>query len=307
MRKLLIKITFFTIPILLTGIAIEAMLRKIPNDYKTKVQEYEKHAENFEVLCLGESHAYSGFNPEYMRMRGFNGSHFAQTLNYDLEILKKYDQKLQKLRYLLLPISYASFTNSLENQWEIKNYFLYYNIKKTHNPKYQTEILSLPFDINIEKLISYYISHTAAIMTDTNGYSTHYSNPNPEKNLVESGKKMAAVQTAKDYSNWNKNKEFLDEIIMRSKKRAVTVILFTPPAHNYYRMHLDSMQLNKTIRLAESFAKQNRNVFYLNFLRDGSFNEDDFYDADHFSSAGAKKLTNKLSTFIENLEKESEN
>lgn len=240
-------------------------------------------------------------------MRGFNGSHFAQTLNYDLEILKKYDQKLQKLRYLLLPISYASFTNSLENQWEIKNYFLYYNIKKTHNPKYQTEILSLPFDINIEKLISYYISHTAAIMTDTNGYSTHYSNPNPDKNLVESGKKMAAVQTAKDYSNWNKNKEFLDEIIMRSKKRAVTVILFTPPAHNYYRIHLDSMQLNKTIRLAESFAKQNRNVFYLNFLRDDSFNEDDFYDADHFSSAGAKKLTNKLSTFIENLEKEPEN
>ncbi len=307
MRKLLIKITFFTIPILLTSIAIEAMLRKIPNDYKTKVQQYEKHAGDFEVLCLGESHAYSGFNPEYMQIRGFNGSHFAQTLNYDLEILKKFEYNLQNLKYLLLPISYGSFTNRLENRWEVKNYSLYYKIKQKHNIRYYTEILSLPLDISIDKLTSYYIMHESPIMTDSQGYSTLYCNPNPEKNLVESGKKMASVQTAKDYSNWDKNKYSLDEIIKLCKKRGVTVILFTPPAHNYYRMHLDSTQLNKTILLAESFAQKNRNVFYLNFLKDISFQEDDFHDADHFSSNGAKKLTNKLNSFIENLERDPGN
>lgn len=251
MKKLLLKIVFFSIPFLPIGIITEYMLRSIPNDYKAKAEQYQKNALHFKILCLGESHAYSGINPQYLNNKGFNGSHFAQTLNYDLEILKKFEYNLQNLKYLLLPISYGSFTNRLENRWEVKNYSLYYKIKQKHNIRYYTEILSLPLDISIDNLTSYYIMRESPIMTDSQGYSTLYSNPNPEKNLVESGKKMALVQTAKDYSNWDKNKESLDEIIKLCKKRGVSVILFTPPAHNYYRMHLDSTQLNKTILLAE--------------------------------------------------------
>ncbi|NTV20930.1 MAG: DUF1574 family protein [Chlorobium limicola] len=307
MKKLLLKLVFFSIPLLPIGLIAEYMLRSIPNDYKVKVKQYEKNALHFSILCLGESHAYSGINPEYFDDNGFNGSHFAQTLNYDLEILKRFEHNLQNLKYLLLPISYGSFTNRLENRWEVKNYSLYYNIKQKHDIRYYTEILSLPLDISIDKLKSYYIMHESPLMTDSLGYSTLYSKHNPDKNLVESGKKMAAVQTAKDYRNWNKNRKSLDEIIARCKKRGITVILFTPPAHSYYRMHLDPTQLNKTLLLAASFAKKNKNVFYLNFLRDDSFLEDDFYDADHFSRTGAKKLTNKLNTFIEDLEKSTEN
>lgn len=305
MKKLLLKLTLFFLPVLLVGIVAEHLLRAIPNDYKAKKEQYEKHGPEFEMLCLGESHAFSGINPKYMSQKGFNGSHFAQTLNYDLEILKKFEHKLTKLNYLLLPISYASFTNRLEDQWEIKNYFLYYDIKQRHNLRYCTEILSLPLEISLDKIKNHYIANQSSLLTDSLGYSTFYSQPNPNKNLAEEGKKMAEVQTTKNYSNWNKNKQSLTDITAFCKRKNITLILFTPPAHHLYRIHLDTLQLHKTIELAESFAKNNTHVHYLNLLEESSFNADDFYDADHFSRDGAKKLSSLLNTFIAHLKKGS--
>jgi len=302
MKKLFIKIILFSLPILALSIVVEHILRKIPNDFQSKAEQYEKHAGDFKVLCLGESHAYSGIDPRYLDRRGFNGSHFSQTLNYDLEILKKYASDLKNLEYLLLPVSYGSFTSRLENQWEVKNYTLYYNIRGNHNIRYNTELLSLPLESSKEKLISYYMDHIEMTKTDSLGYSTYYNKENPDKNLVELGKKMAVAQTGKNFDNVSKNVKSLEEIIKLCGRKNITLILFTTPGHKEYRKHLDSRQLNTMLTLSKSFARKNRNVHYLNLLEDSSFIAADFYDADHFSSAGAKKLTAKLNRFINEID-----
>jgi hypothetical protein len=300
MKKLLLKILFFLFPLLSVCIFVEYMLQNIPNDYKIKAENL-KLPSDYKILCLGESHAFSGINPAYFSLKGFNGSHFSQTLNYDYEILNKFQNNLNQLKYILIPISYASFTNRIENQWETKNYYLYYHIYKHNNPCYYTEIFSLPFEINFGRLISYYYNNESPITTDNLGYSIIYKS-NPGVDFIETAKNSASIQTANNYNNWNKNNISLQYIINLCKKRNITVILFTPPAHKYYRDNLNALQLKRTLSKANKYHQTYTNVYYFNFLSDPDFTEDDFFDADHFNSNGAKKLTKKINNIINRIE-----
>lgn len=304
MKKLILKTALFTAPILIICLIAEYLLRNIPNDYKVKEKSYSEHAENLEILCLGESHAFSGINPKYFDYKGFNGSHFAQTLNYDVEILNKYENKLTKLKFILLPISYASFTKSLKNQWEVKNYFLYYGIQKLHDIRYYTETFSLPLETNFSRLFSYYFKHESPVTTDNLGYSSAYKY-NPDVDLLETGKKSAEVQTALNYNNWKENNEYLQKIIDFCTKKNISLILFTPPGHKHYRENLDALQLDRTIKTAEKFQAKNENVYYINMLEDTTFTENDFFDADHFNANGAKKLTKKINTLVTMIKEKS--
>ena len=53
----------------------------------------------------------------------------------------------------------------------------------------------------------------------------------------------------------------------------------------------------KKIELS-SLITESSNTFYYNLLTDASFNEIDFYDADHLNKIGAKKLTQKIDSLL---------
>jgi hypothetical protein len=305
MRKLAIKLFLFLIPVISLGGITEYLLRLIPNDYKTKELFYEKHAKEINILCLGESHAFSGIDPTYLQLKSFNGSHVMQSLNYDLAVLEKHENKLTALKYLLVPISYNSFTERLENgreKWRVKNYFLYYKTRTILPPAYYTEILSLPLQINIGRLTDYYIKKSSPITTDSLGHGLEYKLEN-QKNLAQTGKIAARIQTSANFNNWEKNVRDLNKIASICKKKNITLILFTPPASSYYAKNLDLEQLKKTISSAQHITSKNKNIYYINFLHDINFTDNDFYDANHLSEFGAQKLTKKINTFIINLEK----
>jgi hypothetical protein len=306
MKKLIIKSLLFLSPIIFPGIVIEYLLRLTPNDYKVKSAYYAEHAKDIEVLCLGESHAFSGINPIYLDLKGFNGSHVLQSLNYDLIILKKYQKDLVNLKYLLIPISYASFTENLENgreKWRVKNYFLYYDIKKIQNPYYYTEIFSLPFQTNIFRLTDYYIYKKSPITTDSLGHGLEFMIIN-QKSLEKTGEIAAKLHTATDYDNWKTNYESLREIISICNRKNVRVILFTAPANIHYVNNLQQKQLARTTTAAWSLASSNKNVFYINLLTDPGFSDNDFYDANHFSESGSRKLTTIINAIIREFEKD---
>jgi len=50
--------------------------------------------------------------------------------------------------------------------------------------------------------------------------------------------------------------------------------------------------LSITVKAANSIASKYNNCEYYNFLSDTAFIAKDFYDADHLSEIGAKKLSN---------------
>lgn len=307
MRRFILKIIYFCIPLIILGSVLEILVRSIPNDYALKASYLEKNSSEIETLILGSSHAYYGLNPNYFESKTFNASHISQSLDYDLEILKRFESKFKNLKDIIIPISYFSLYFNIEDgdeYWRIKNYNLYYNIKKSSSITNYSAILGNEMKVSLNRIYSYYFLKKSEINCSNLGWGFGY-NSNNAKNLLETGIAAAKRHTKDDlYSVENKlilkeNTEILNKILEWSKKRNINVILFTPPAFNTYRNHLNSKQLKITTEKTNSICNKFNNCIYLNMINNPNFTAIDFYDADHLANIGAKKLSKKINHIIE--------
>ena len=133
------------------------------------------------------------------------------------------------------------------------------------------------------------------------GWGSNYKSENA-LDLIESGKKAAQRHSASQYQNtFDENVAVLNDLEQWCSERNVRLVLFTPPAFESYQQHLDKKQLNATVEIAQKKALANENCTYLNLLNDTRFKAKDYYDADHLSEIGAKKLSLLIDKQITNL------
>ena len=306
MKRFIQKSFFFILPVLTVFICMEFLLRDIPNDYKLKKEFLDKYSYNIEILCLGSSHAYYGINPVYFSKNSFNGSHISQSIDYDLQIFKKYQNKLCSLKYVLIPISYSTLYSNLNKgveSWRVKNYSLYYKMHTSNNIKDYSEALSNNSGVNIKRLYSYYIKKKQEITSSELGFGLNYSSSNQE-DLIKTGITAAKRHTIeKDVLLFNENIHSLRSIIQLAQKNKSVVIFFTLPAYHTYRENLDPNQLENTVNAISKISKEYNNVIYKNYMDDKMFIESDFFDADHLNEIGAEKLTKLLNNLIMDIEK----
>lgn len=280
---------------------MELMLRHIPNDFRNKKEFLDKKSDNIEILVLGGSHTLYGIDPEFLKEKGFNASQVSQTLDFDLELLKKYEDRLSNLKYIILPVSYASLFEKLEKSaepWRLKNYSIYYEIKGASHFPYYTEITSVNPAINLQRLKDFYFLGKGNAFCDSLGWDTSYSVNLESRDLVSAGQIAARIHRWEDDSYFRELVSALESIIAFAQKHNMDVILFTPPAFETYRINLDKSQLERTIEMSKAIAGSFQNCHYFNLMGDSSFNADDFYDADHLNKKGAKKLTLKMDSII---------
>jgi hypothetical protein len=305
MKKFIIKSLLYLMFIFVLASIGELILRCVPNDYSYKKHYLDIHANEIQTLILGNSHTYYGINPVYFSGSTFNASHISQSLEYDYEILKRYDEKLTSLQTVILPVSYFTLWSNLisgTESWRIKNYIIYYGITRGNEPvKFHFELSSNSFKTNIERLKSYFTNKNN-ITYSPSGWGTNYSSKNPQ-DLEETGK--TAARRHKKNLNLNENKKtfeynisVLDSIANICRKHNAKLFLFTPPSYKTYRQNLDPNQLNETIKTANTFTSRNPDCIYLNLLTDTTFIPADYYDADHLSEKGAEKLSSLINTHI---------
>lgn len=310
MRKFIIKTTFFLLPIIVVALSAEILLRNIPNDYSYKKEYLDKHSNEIENLILGNSHAFYGLNPDFFSNNTFNAAHISQSLNYDYEIFKKYQDNFHKLKAVVINISYNRFYSKLENgseSWRVKNYVIYYGMNVTNSTVDYFEVFSNQPKVNLKRLYYYYIkcNHDHNISCSNSGWGTSYKSENA-KDLVETGKTAAKRHTRTDITSdvntniFNDNKQILNLIIKWCKKQDIKVLLLTPPAYKTYRQNINLEQYDITIKTANEIASQYANCIYLNLFDDANFVAKDFYDADHLSEIGAKKLSKLIDKKITN-------
>lgn len=299
MKKFVFKLLYFVLPICILAILIEVMLRITPNDYSYKKEYLDKHASELEVLILGNSHMFYGLNPEYFSYRTFNASHISQSLDYDFGILKKYQNDFTNLKALVLPISYFSLFWSLENgneSWRKKNYTIYYEIDISESITDYSEVLSNGLGINIRRLLLHYVLGHPAVSCNHLGWGNSFKSKN-SRNLEESGIIASKRHTIVDRLSY-KNKEIfkdnmkkLSSIMRWCEAKQIKLILITPPAYISYRQGLNQEQLSETMKAIESFCNDKSNCYHKNYLTDKVFVAGDYYDSDHLSEIGAKKLS----------------
>lgn len=307
MRRFISKTILVSLPVLIAVIAIEVLLRKIPNDYLFKKEYLDQHASDIETLILGNSHAFYGINPAFFSSKTFNASYDAQTLNYDFEILMKYQSNFKNLKTIVLPISYASLFGKLEEShesWRVKYYTIYYGIYNSKSLIDYSEVLSSPTDMSLHRLDSYYLLHNSTIFCTELGWGTNYMSENAI-DIVKAGKEAANRHTEdindiKVKTIFNENESVLKGLIEWCNNNNIKLLLLTLPAFETYYKNLNEEQLNKTIETVNSIVAENKNCIYLNLLYNTNFDIHDFHDSDHLSERGAEKISKLLDEKIKN-------
>src|SRR5690606_22742388 len=123
MKKFLSYILIFSAPVIILISVTEVLIRSIPNEYSIKKDYLDRNSNEIEILILGSSHTLRGVDPKYMNYKAYNAAMVSQSIDYDLEILKKYEGNWDSLKTIVLPISYFSLYSNLENEvesWRVK-------------------------------------------------------------------------------------------------------------------------------------------------------------------------------------------
>lgn len=286
-------------PIVISGITVEALLRHIPNDYRYKSNYLEKNSNSITTLILGSSHDYYGINPKFFHSKSFNAAEVSQSLDYDYFILKKYGKNWKSLKTIVLSVDYPSLFSLMKNgseAWRVKNYNIYYGLHTNDNMEDYTELFSNNLSVNISRLYQYYFQRENLACSKL-GWATWYSSKH-NRDLVSTGKVSAARHTIKPMRVLRDNVGYIKSIIGFAKARNIKVILFTAPAYKTYTENLNQAQLNVTVNALTKISRSNDNVSYFDLLNDPVFNKGDFYDADHLNEIGAKKLSTEIDSLI---------
>ena len=308
MKRFILKTLLLLLPIVVLAGSMDYLLRQIPNDYTYKKSYLDKHSEEIELLILGSSDAYYGINPIYFSQNTFNACHVSQSLDLDLKVFNKYQDRLNELKFIIIPISYSTLWARLESgveSWRVKNYTLYYGID-TKSLRNHFELLNGKLGINTQRLYKCYVEKKNDISSSELGWGTNFSSGNAA-DLEKTGKTVASYHTIKTmYSEENvkiftENMETLHLFAELCNQRNIKLILITTPIYRSYRENINAEQLNKTIETMDDFAAKHNNCYYINWIENPDFTANDYYDANHLNEIGAKKLSEKLVCYIDSI------
>ncbi|HMJ69481.1 MAG TPA: hypothetical protein VK508_11315 [Cyclobacteriaceae bacterium] len=299
MKLYLRRVCFFLLPIALACVALELMLRRIPNDYSHKRNYLDKNSRQIEVLFLGSSHAFYGIDPLFLETRAFNAAYVSQTLHYDFEILKKYEGRWDRFRYVVLAVDYFSLYNNLHESvesWRVKNYNIYWGINDSYRIADHLELFANKPSVSVDRLTGYYSGHKSAITTSELGRGPKRSSLSNEAFLTAGA--AAAKRHTYNLEHFDENVAVLEEIIDFAKANDAKVLLYTSPADPTYYRNLERRQQTRNSSVLHEMDSVNEHVQYVNFLENPAFTRDDFWDPDHLNENGARKLTIMIGNLI---------
>ena len=309
MKKFITKIFLFVFPVLLLLIIMELGIQLIPDDHKLQKKYLDANSNEIETLILGSSQTFCGINPKYFASKTYNVGYLAQTLDLDFLIVNKYKDSFKSLKTIVLPISYFSLFSNLRFttvSWRSKKYDIYYDLNLYERIFKNIAISDQSLKLSIKILNDYYIEKKDPLFSDSLGWAKNFKSEYA-KDLNETGQTTALLHRFDlEIENvqiaTNKNKILLQQFMEWSENKNIKIILLTPPVYKTYRDNLDVEQLNHTIETANSIALKYNNCVYYNLMNDSSFIADDYYDANHLSEVGAKKLSSLLSSIIEDFQ-----
>lgn len=301
MKRFIIKILLLALPISFYAVIQEYALRTIPNDYAYKNQWLTENAQSLKILSLGSSHGFFGIQPTEFSQLAFNAGHVSQSLLFDEFIFDKFLPQMESLEYVILPISYFTMRGKGlqygEEKWRVKNYTIYYNCPYFRcQPQFALESDHFAPKKTLKALFTK-VNHRGC---DSLGRGIDYSLESRSDDWQTTGPVAMKRHTKVNYSqsDVDKNLSHINHIVEVCKNRGIKVILLTTPTYHTYYDILDEDQLEQMISCCELIASNYENVIYFNWLKHSSFDENDFFDADHLNEFGAIKLTTLLNQEI---------
>lgn len=301
LRQFLIRLGLtILLPIVIIGVIFEVLFRNIPNTHEYKKEYMDVHAEDIEVLILGNSHAFDGINPQYLSYSSFNLAYHAQEFVYDKFLVEKYIERMHSLKCLVFTMSYFTLFEDDMHGWRANKYRLYCDID---NGVKLSESLECLKNDNFKFFVDFYFEGKNLIICDSLGNAKEYEYF-PYYDWEANGKGAALRHTLYSEGKGIMNLYILEAIKQLQEKYDVKVIFITFPAWQTYIQNLDRRQYMLMQQIMDKLTQQDSDIFYYNFLGDTTFVQSDFFNVDHLNERGAVKMTRKLNKILQSVLKD---
>lgn len=286
---------------------VSYITRYSQNGNLSKFKKYNSFENNLvKLVNLGTSHGMYGLFYSMIDFSKMNLARSAQSFYYDLELLKKYSNKLNKRIVVIIPISMFSFySHNGENinqnyiqllekedilEVDVLKYYLFKNFSILYPPSNILEVLKS----KLEKTESDIIYPKDLEKREER-----------EKESVETVKMHLGI-SPKIYSLKNAEQDFIN-LIKYIEDNNWRCVLITTPFSYLYNENIEKYQpgaFKERIydNIKEVEKKLNKKFVYLDYSHDERFENhlEYFFDDDHLNEKGAKYFTEIL---LEDLKK----
>lgn len=302
MRKFLIYITLFILPIVMILIGLEQAVQTIPNSYSYKYNYIKHHGDKLQAVAIGHSQLYDGFMPEVFSVPSFNLCNSDQNYADDYYLLKELLPNMPNLKIVILPIGYMNvgdvkFGNELTERSCYYHEYMGLDYEGHLPLGYRYECF-MPYKAMI-KVFSYYCFHDDIVGCDSLGRRTeHYLRH--RKNKVGDERIIRGYTCSEHVAKklYIKYENYLKRILNYLNARDITVVMVSPPY--YWNSERQRVNKEQVLFLDKYMAGLSVDypIKYLDLENDTTYSYDDFFDETHLSEKGAEKFTKAIDEFI---------
>ncbi len=299
----------FFIPVVIAYIVLEFLVLNIPINYKVIGNYFNTNSNKIEVMALGSSQMKCGFNPAISEKSAINFASTSQHHNEDFHILKGTQERVPKLKYVIVEVSY----NHLElphhptDYWKNTVYLKYYNVNAFERSTYFKDKLVYISNPRFysNKLMDYYFYKTDKSQLnefgfDTNNYEGAFKKLNYNESKIASHK--FKIIKSEDAAIFKRNTAYLFEMMDYSKAENLKVIVCTLPLYKTYLKDRNPNIVRRRDSVLSIIKQKYSNVILLDEEADTlNFTEKDFLNENHLNPDGGKKFTALVNRAIESL------
>lgn len=302
MKKFLVYIILFLVPVFILLASSEVLVQNIPNSYSYKYNYVLNKGDSIQAISLGHSQLYDGFMPEVFEMKAFNLCNSAQSFKEDFYILESLLPSMPNLKCVILPIGYMNVMDKDKDKggFTERSTFYYEYMKVSYDNKipfkYRYEFLDPKRAF--EKITSYYLHHIDIVGCDSLGRrSTH--------NLKDRKHELGYEKVLYDYTAKTHDKRklhiqvgnYLEKILSMLNSKNIKVVLVSPP-HYWACFNEENKEQKEFLHDYIITLRKKYDFKYINLENDSRFVDNDFYNETHLSEIGAEKFTKILNDSI---------
>ena len=315
MKLFLKKILFFVLPLFAIVLIMDFYLTNMNSLYKEKVNGLSEHANEIEILILGNSHATYGVDPSSFSIFAFNIANVGQSIYFDKELTLQNLKKLTNLKYVLISLDYHSlYFSSQRGERNIWSYFgngIKYpsdNYKKAdispflfgYDPRVSLSLLKKnilnKWEFRDEDYFIDYDVELGVSLTDTT-VKGYISFSGTEQDVFNNEYYINRINGFDNLINSSTEKELvlneLGELISTLQSKGVKPIFFSTPTFREYNIFLDSSIINNNLIDSENLCKK-YNIEFLDYSINHDFIKDEFFNPDHLNKKGAARFSRIL-------------
>ncbi|MBO4612743.1 MAG: hypothetical protein J5671_06185 [Bacteroidaceae bacterium] len=313
MRRFLLRLSLFLLPICIVTVAAEIYVRHIPNSYRIKQQLLDSMGDSVETIILGNSHAYSGIRPELLPGISINLANVSQTTNLDLILLKQCIQRYPNLHNVIAVFDNSNLCDKhmeeTDEWFRITYYTLYMKRLGGHNPwlsRYGLELLHFQsFQGKIKKWLQQHRPDCTPLGWDTDNSWAALRDLEAERAQHQTVAEWDSLRTLntlgrhkiQDESAVEQNICDIEQIAQLCQQHGIRLLLLCTPVRPDYASGIPARQ-QQLIQQTHKTCSKRYGAISIDLSRDTTFTDSEYFDPDHLTHAGATHLTRILNKKI---------